>query len=122
MAQIIAIYGLVVAVVITNSLTEKMALYTGFVQLGAGLAVGLCGLAAGFAIGIVGDAGGEFDRNSKNERKNSTELTSVASPRQHAAAPPVRRHDPDPHLCRGVGPVRHRRVRHDAEQVDFGGH
>lgn len=29
----------------------------GFVQLGAGLSVGLCGLAAGFAIGIVGDAG-----------------------------------------------------------------
>ena len=34
-----------------------MSLYTGFVQLGAGLSVGLAGLAAGFAIGIVGDAG-----------------------------------------------------------------
>jgi V-type H+-transporting ATPase proteolipid subunit len=34
-----------------------MALYTGFVQLAAGLSVGLAGLAAGFAIGIVGDAG-----------------------------------------------------------------
>lgn len=34
-----------------------MALYTGFIQLGAGLSVGLAGLAAGFAIGIVGDAG-----------------------------------------------------------------
>lgn len=34
-----------------------MPLYTGFIQLGAGLAVGLAGLAAGFAIGIVGDAG-----------------------------------------------------------------
>ena len=34
-----------------------MPLYQGFVQLGAGLAVGLAGLAAGFAIGIVGDAG-----------------------------------------------------------------
>lgn len=34
-----------------------MPLYTGFVQLGAGLSVGLAGLAAGFAIGIVGDAG-----------------------------------------------------------------
>jgi V-type H+-transporting ATPase 16kDa proteolipid subunit len=32
-------------------------LYTGFIQLGAGLSVGLAGLAAGFAIGIVGDAG-----------------------------------------------------------------
>lgn len=28
-----------------------------FLQLGAGLSVGLSGLAAGFAIGIVGDAG-----------------------------------------------------------------
>lgn len=34
-----------------------MSLYTGFIQLGAGLSVGLAGLAAGFAIGIVGDAG-----------------------------------------------------------------
>jgi V-type H+-transporting ATPase 16kDa proteolipid subunit len=32
-------------------------LYTGFIQLGARLSVGLAGLAAGFAIGIVGDAG-----------------------------------------------------------------
>lgn len=34
-----------------------MPLFTGFVQLGAGLSVGLAGLAAGFAIGVVGDAG-----------------------------------------------------------------
>jgi V-type H+-transporting ATPase proteolipid subunit len=30
---------------------------SGFIQLGAGLSVGLAGLAAGFAIGVVGDAG-----------------------------------------------------------------
>ena len=59
MAQIISIYGLVAAVIISNNLTEKMALHTAFMQLGAGLAVGLCGLAAGFAIGIIGDAGGQ---------------------------------------------------------------
>ncbi|KAL7750282.1 vacuolar ATPase V0 domain subunit c [Sorochytrium milnesiophthora] len=41
MAGIIAIYGLVVAVLNVNM----------------SLSVGLCGLAAGFAIGIVGDAG-----------------------------------------------------------------
>lgn len=35
----------------------EMSLFQGFVQLGAGLSVGLAGLAAGFAIGIVGDAG-----------------------------------------------------------------
>lgn len=57
MAGIIAIYGLVVAVLISNDLSQHMALYSGFIQLGAGLSVGLAGLAAGFAIGIVGDAG-----------------------------------------------------------------
>ncbi|KAI0292439.1 vacuolar ATP synthase [Russula brevipes] len=57
MAGIIAIYGLVVSVLISGNLAPRMPLYTGFVQLGAGLSVGLSGLAAGFAIGIVGDAG-----------------------------------------------------------------
>ena len=57
MAGIIAIYGLVVSVLVSDSLAQKQALYTGFIQLGAGLSVGLSGLAAGFAIGIVGDAG-----------------------------------------------------------------
>ncbi|KAJ3578364.1 hypothetical protein NPX13_g2199 [Xylaria arbuscula] len=57
MAQILAIYGLVSSVIIQGDLEEKMPLYQGFLQLGAGIAVGLCGLAAGFAIGIVGDAG-----------------------------------------------------------------
>jgi V-type H+-transporting ATPase proteolipid subunit len=58
MAQILSIYGLVAGVIIANALKEKMALYTGFMQFGAGIAVGLCGMAAGFAIGIVGDSGG----------------------------------------------------------------
>ncbi|OAA59108.1 vacuolar ATP synthase proteolipid subunit [Niveomyces insectorum RCEF 264] len=58
MAGIIGIYGLVVSVLISDNLKQnEYALYTGFIQLGAGLAVGLAGLAAGFAIGIVGDAG-----------------------------------------------------------------
>ncbi|ODQ67384.1 V-type ATPase [Nadsonia fulvescens var. elongata DSM 6958] len=57
MAGIIAIYGLVVSVLVTENLKQQQALYTGFIQLGAGLSVGLSGLAAGFAIGIVGDAG-----------------------------------------------------------------
>lgn len=58
MAGIIAIYGLVVAVLIANGLDkDKYTLFKSFVDLGAGLAVGLSGLAAGFAIGIVGDAG-----------------------------------------------------------------
>jgi len=60
MAGIIAIYGLVVAVLIAGQLAEPNKGYTpfkGFLHLGAGLSVGLSGLAAGFAIGIVGDAG-----------------------------------------------------------------
>uniref|UniRef100_A0AAZ3PJD7 V-type proton ATPase proteolipid subunit n=1 Tax=Oncorhynchus tshawytscha TaxID=74940 RepID=A0AAZ3PJD7_ONCTS len=57
MAGIIAIYGLVVAVLIANNISEKVTLYKSFLHLGAGLSVGLSGLAAGFAIGIVGDAG-----------------------------------------------------------------
>lgn len=40
-----------------RTVESPMPLYTGFIQLGAGLSVGLAGLAAGFAIGIVGDAG-----------------------------------------------------------------
>jgi V-type H+-transporting ATPase 16kDa proteolipid subunit len=57
MAGIIGIYGLVVSVLISDNLTQKLPLFTSFIQLGAGLSVGLAGLAAGFAIGIVGDAG-----------------------------------------------------------------
>jgi len=58
MAGIIAIYGLVVAVLITNGLKPTgYTLFKSFVDLGAGLSVGLSGLAAGFAIGIVGDSG-----------------------------------------------------------------
>ncbi|KAK8049920.1 V-type ATPase [Apiospora phragmitis] len=57
MAQILSIYGLVVSVIISADLSEMMSLHKGFMQLGAGVSVGLSGLAAGFAIGIVGDAG-----------------------------------------------------------------
>lgn len=57
MADIVAVYGLVVSVLISNDLRPETPLYTGFLQLGSGLSVGLAGLAAGFAIGIVGDAG-----------------------------------------------------------------
>ena len=48
MAGIIGIYGLVVSVLISDNLKQEMPLYTGFIQLGAGLSVGLAGLAAGY--------------------------------------------------------------------------
>jgi len=58
MAGIIAIYGLVVAALVANQISDTdYSLYKSFTHLGAGLSVGLSGLAAGYAIGIVGDAG-----------------------------------------------------------------
>lgn len=48
------------SVLISTNLKSAEAgytLFTGFLHLASGLAVGLSGLAAGFAIGIVGDAG-----------------------------------------------------------------
>jgi V-type H+-transporting ATPase proteolipid subunit len=49
LAGIISIYGLVVSVIICSNLREKLPIYTAFLQMGAGLAVGLSGLAAGYA-------------------------------------------------------------------------
>merc|ERR1712167_218538 len=58
MAGIIAIYGLVVSVLIANGMNPaQYTLFHGFIDLGAGLSVGISGLAAGYAIGIVGDCG-----------------------------------------------------------------
>ncbi|KAJ3200383.1 1-phosphatidylinositol-3-phosphate 5-kinase, partial [Entophlyctis luteolus] len=57
MAGIIGIYGLVVSVLVSGNLSSRMTLFAAFIQLGAGLSVGLSGLAAGFAVGVVGDAG-----------------------------------------------------------------
>ena len=59
MAGIIAIYGLVVSMMISSSLssTRPIPLAASFIHLGAGLAVGLAGLSAGFSVGVVGDAG-----------------------------------------------------------------
>lgn len=59
MSGIIAVYGLVVAVLISGDLSpqKNYSLFAGFVHLGAGLSVGLAGLSAGYAIGLVGNAG-----------------------------------------------------------------
>ena len=57
MAGILGIYGLIVAVIISNNLNNsgKYMLSTGFMHLGAGLAAGMASLAAGYAIGVIGD-------------------------------------------------------------------
>lgn len=60
MAGIVAIYGLVVAVIVSGKVEPAGANYTinnGFSQFAGGLVCGLCGLGAGYAIGIAGDAG-----------------------------------------------------------------
>ena len=58
MAGIIAIYGLVVAVLVAGKIKPgSYTLHEAFLHLGSGLSVGVSGLGAGYAIGIVGDAG-----------------------------------------------------------------
>ncbi|KZP33621.1 V-type ATPase [Athelia psychrophila] len=57
MSGIIAVYGLVVAVLISGNVkSEGYSLAAGFIHLAAGLACGMTGVAAGYAIGIVGDS------------------------------------------------------------------
>mmetsp|Transcript_21843 Transcript_21843/g.28249 ORF Transcript_21843/g.28249 Transcript_21843/m.28249 type:complete len:210 (+) Transcript_21843:268-897(+) len=64
MAGVIGIYGLIVGVIIAQSIVkptnERMnsySVYTGLAHLCAGLCTGISGLAAGVCIGIVGDYG-----------------------------------------------------------------
>merc|ERR1711937_1078715 len=61
MAGVLGIYGLIVAVLLTSSITGDApyayASYSGYSALSAGLCCGMAGLSAGIAIGIVGDAG-----------------------------------------------------------------
>jgi len=74
-AGVVAIYGLIIAVIISTTLLPGgpasfvdptngpitrvggYTLFKGLVDLGGGLACGLAGLGAGMCIGIVGDAG-----------------------------------------------------------------
>ena len=59
MAGILAVYGLVIAVLIAGDLSpsNSYSLFSGIVHMAAGLSVGLGGLAAGYSIGVVGNAG-----------------------------------------------------------------
>jgi len=58
MSGIIAVYGLVVAVLISSNMSPSRPypLFYGFVHLAAGLACGLTGVSAGYAVGHVGDS------------------------------------------------------------------
>jgi V-type H+-transporting ATPase proteolipid subunit len=56
MAGILGIYGLIVAVIISNGIKmQGYMVFAGFMHLAAGLAAGMASLAAGYAIGIIGD-------------------------------------------------------------------
>merc|ERR1712061_300916 len=58
MAGVLGIYGLIVAVIITQKVSYTgYSSYLGYAHLASGLACGLSSLGAGMAIGIVGDAG-----------------------------------------------------------------
>jgi len=66
MAGVIGIYGLIVGVILGQSITypdtnngglNSYSTYTGMAHLCAGLCCGISGLAAGLCIGIVGDYG-----------------------------------------------------------------
>ncbi|CAL1290437.1 unnamed protein product [Larinioides sclopetarius] len=59
MAGVLAIYGLVAAVLIAYDIDASNKGYSptnGYLDLGCGICVGLTGLASGYAIGVVGDA------------------------------------------------------------------
>lgn len=59
MAGILAIYGVIVAIIIALNLDGERVytLQQGMLHLGAGLTAGLSSMASGYAIGVVGDAG-----------------------------------------------------------------
>lgn len=64
MAGVLGIYGLIVSVIITQSISipdgnmyNTYSLYNGYVHFAAGMCCGLSCLAAGGTIGMIGDAG-----------------------------------------------------------------
>lgn len=64
MAGVIGIYGLIVGVILAQSITQPSndrenaySTYSGMAHLCAGLCTGISGLAAGICIGVVGDYG-----------------------------------------------------------------
>lgn len=116
MAGIIGIYGLVVSVLISDNLSQQLSLFTSFIQLGAGLSVGLAGLAAGFAIGIVGDAG---VRGTAQQPRLFVGMVRID--KNVFSKIPVELTDADSHshFRRSLGSVRtHRRSAHELKGFD----
>lgn len=58
MAGILGIYGLIVAVILSQKIRPESYTYKqGFSHLASGMCVGIASLAAGLAIGVVGESG-----------------------------------------------------------------
>ncbi|KAF4401705.1 hypothetical protein G4B88_000753 [Cannabis sativa] len=60
MAEVLGIYDLIIAVIISTGINPKAKsyyLFNGYAHLSSGLASGLVGLSTGMTIGIVGDVG-----------------------------------------------------------------
>lgn len=91
-----------------------MPLYTGFVQLGAGLSVGLAGLAAGFAIGIVGDAG---VRGTAQQGRLFVGMVSSLHPSSLLCFDALLIPDPYPHFRRSFGSLRSYRCSYPPNQL-----
>ena len=89
-----------------------MSLFQGFVQLGAGLSVGLAGLSAGFAIGIVGDAG---VRGYAQQPRLFVGMVSALHLEAHAHID-LRCAAPHSHFRRSLGSLRSHRCPHHEHQ------
>ena len=103
MAGIIGIYGLVVSVLISDGLKQKLSLYEAFIQLGAGLSVGLSGLAAGSVLPLTTQPELSIPLNRKILTRMLYQVRNRhrrrrRRPRHRTATPSIRRHDPDPHF------------------------
>lgn len=110
MAGILGIYGLVVAVLISGGLEQSTPLYNGFIELGAGLSVGLSGLAAGYVAAQTGAAYSSLTIIQICYRNR----WRCWSTRNGTTAPSLRRHDPHSHFRRSSGSLRTDRCSSDA--------
>jgi len=88
MAGVLGIYGLIVAVIITQAIStpdgagyNTYSIFNGYAHLAAGLCCGLSGLAAGGTIGIIGDVGvrGFGQKASGGRRSWLTESDAMGS-------------------------------------------
>lgn len=135
MSGIIAVYGLVIAVLIAQAVgpTTNMSLYTyvslvgrcgawhkltlhrGFMHLAAGMSVGLTGVAAGYTIGVVGDAVSTL-YTQQRERTIEALTATLGCPSIYATVSGLRGNDSHPDLWRSSRTLR---VRSKSDYLDY---